>query len=122
MTPTWLAAGALGAAAILAFALVRTRTRLATLEAGMRRLSQRLDTDLEPAIAEARADARNAATKARDAAIAAGVTEPPPRLPLEPITGRVVRAVAFGAGARRALARATAPPWARSVRQHRRSA
>ena len=114
---TWLA---LGVAAVLCVAMLRTRARLARVEDRTRLLEQRVCTDLEPAIAEARTDARRAATVARDAAVAAGVAQPLPRLPFEPVTGPVVRAVAFGAGARRAIARVAAPPWAR--RSHRRSA
>ncbi|MFM8304389.1 MAG: hypothetical protein ACKOA9_08855, partial [Actinomycetota bacterium] len=36
---------------------------------------------------------------------AVGIEDPPPRLAGEALTGPVVRAVAFGAGARRGLAR-----------------
>lgn len=114
---TWLV---LGVAAVMCVVALRTRARLADVEERTRRLEQRVSTDLEPAIAEARVDARRAATVAHDAAVAAGVPQPVPRLPFEPVTGPVVRAVAFGAGARRAIARVTAPPWAR--RGHRRSA
>lgn len=113
----WLA---LGVAAVLCISMLRTRARLTRVEQRTRLLEQRVRTDLEPAIADARIDARRAATLARDAAVAAGVPQPVPRLPFEPVTGPVVRAVAFGAGARRAIARVTAPPWAR--RGHRRSA
>lgn len=116
----WLALGALGVATVLCVAMLRTRARLARVEERTRWLEQRVRADLEPAITEARIDARRAATVARDAALAAGVPQPVPRLPFEPVTGPVVRAVAFGAGARRAIARVTAPPWAR--RGHQRSA
>jgi hypothetical protein len=113
----WLA---LGVAAVLCVAMLRTRARLARLEERTRRFEQRVSIDLEPAIVEARTDAKRAAAIAHDAAVAAGVPQPVQRLPFETVTGPVVRAVAFGAGARRAIARVTAPPWAR--RGYRRSA
>jgi len=119
----WLAAAALGAAGLLAIALGRTRARVGQLEDRARRLEELVHTGLEPAIAEVRLDARRASATARDAAVAAGVVAPPPRLPLEPVTGRVVRAVAFGAGARRAIARVAVPTWAmRGARRERRPA
>ena len=49
-----------------------------------------------------------AGTNLIEAARAAGIEEPPPRLAAESMTAPVVRAVAFGAGARRAIARFTA--------------
>ena len=42
------------------------------------------------------------------ATAAVGIEEPPPRLAAESVTAPVVRTVAFGAGARRAIARFTA--------------
>jgi hypothetical protein len=113
----WLASAALVMSAALAVALLRTRARLARLETTSGRLEELVHRELEPGLAAVRADARRAQVTARDAAIAAGVTDPPPRLPLEPVTGRVVRAVAFGAGARRALARVATPPWAARARR-----
>ena len=118
---TWLAAAALAVAAVLAVAALRTRMRLARLELAIGRLDARVRDDLEPRVFQARADARAAGATARDAAIAAGVAVPPPRLPLEPVTGRVVRAVALGATARRALARVATAPWT-IRREERRSA
>jgi len=101
----WLATAALCAVLVLAIALVRTRIRLARLVATTRALDELVRRDLEPRVAAARADARAADATARDAAIAAGVGPAPLRLPLEPVTGPVVRAVAFSASARRTLAR-----------------
>jgi hypothetical protein len=120
MMTTILAVGALAATAVLAVALVRTRARLARLEARTRELAHDVHGRVEPDVAAARAEAHDASILARRASVAAGVDDPPPRLPFEPVTGRVVRAVAFGAGARRALARATAPAFSR--RALRRSA
>jgi hypothetical protein len=60
---------------------------------------------LEDELRATRAVASAAGTTARRAAVAAGVGDPAPRLALEPVTGPVVKAVALGAGARRALAR-----------------
>jgi hypothetical protein len=113
---TSLAVASLAAAAALALALVRTRRRLARVEARARRLEDLVSTELEPGIAAARQDARAATTVARDAAAAAGVAPASPRLPFEPVTGPVLRAVAVGASARRALARVAAPPRGRSRR------
>jgi hypothetical protein len=108
-----LAAASLAAAAALALLTLRTRRRLVAVEDRARRLEDLVRTELEPALEAARRDAQTAAATARDAAVAAGTGSPPPRLPLEPVTGPVVRAVAFGASARRAIARVTAPPWSR---------
>jgi hypothetical protein len=112
-TATLLAAVALGAVVVLSCALVRISAHLRALEASTARLDDDLHARVEPDVAAARAEARDATTLARRASVAAGVDEPPPRLPFEPVTGKVVRAVAFGAGARRAIARATAPAWSR---------
>lgn len=110
---TVLAGVALVAAVVLALALVRTTARVRALEARALRLEDDLHARVEPDVAAARAEARNATTLARRASVAVGVDDPPPRLPFEPVTGKVVRAVAFGAGARRAIARAAAPAWLR---------
>jgi len=118
-TAAVLALAALAAVGALALGLARTRARLARVEARTRVLEEHLQ-QVEPDVAAARAEARDATVAARRASVAAGIDDPPPRLPFEPVTGRVVRAVAFGAGARRALARAASPGWAR--RGHRRSA
>jgi len=106
---TVMAAVALVVVGVLAIALVRTRTRLVGVEARTHALEDELHRRVEPDVAAARAEARDASVTARRAAAAAGIDDPPPRLPFEPVTGPVVRAVAFGAGARRALARVAAP-------------
>jgi hypothetical protein len=108
-TAEWLASGALlaGGAATGAFAVTRARVR--RLEARLRVVEQRLTRDVEPAVVAAAEDARAATRTARDAAARVGIEEPPPRVPLEPVTGPVVRAVALGAGAGRAIARLARP-------------
>lgn len=116
-----LATGALAAVVVLTLAVLRLRARLTSVEDRARRLEELVSAELEPALAAARVDARAAAAVARDAAIAAGVRTPAPRLPFEPVTGPVVRAVAFGASARRAIARVATVPWV-PRRDHRRSA
>ena len=81
--------------------------------ARLRRAEERLDGlearlgDVSPALEAARDEAYAAGVTARRAALAAGVGEPPPRLALERVTGPMVKAVAFGAGLRRALRRLT---------------
>jgi hypothetical protein len=99
---TIVAVVALVAAGVLALETARTRRRLARLETRTVALEHTVRDDLEPDVAAAVADARAAA---RDAAIAAGVKPAVPRLPLEPVIGPVVRAVALGASARQVLAR-----------------
>jgi hypothetical protein len=96
-----LALVGLGAATLL---LVR-RTRRA--DRRIRRLEDEVRT-LTARVDGVGHDARAAAMTARRAAAAAGVDDPP-RVPLEPVTGTVVKAVAFSAGARRALARLADP-------------
>jgi hypothetical protein len=100
------------AVGVFAGALWRTSARLRALTARTSRLEDHVHTRIEPDVATALAEARDAGVTAKRASLAAGVDEPLPRLPFEPVTGRVVRAVAFGAGARRAIARA-APTWGR---------
>ena len=119
-TGTVLSVVSLAAAGALAVALVRTRAHLARVEGRTRGLEAHVRDRVDADVAAARAEARDASRAAQRASVAAGVDEPPPRLPFEPVTGRVVRAVAFGAGARRALARAATPVWTR--RGMRRSA
>lgn len=94
------AVGLAMAGTVLVRRIRRADRRIAALEADVRALTARLE-DLG-------GDARAAVLAARRAAAAAGVDDPP-RLPLEPVTGKVVRAVAFSAGARRVLARLAAP-------------
>ena len=112
-TTTVLSAVALTAAGGLAVVLVRTRVRLVRVEGRIRDLEEHVRGRVDADVAAARAEARDASRTAQRASVAAGVDEPPPRLPFEAVTGRVVRAVAFGAGARRALARAATPVWGR---------
>jgi hypothetical protein len=78
----------------------RADRRIRGLEEELRTLTVRVDG--------VDTDARAAGMTARRAAAAVGIDEPP-RVPLEPVTGRVVKAVAFSAGARRALARLADP-------------
>jgi hypothetical protein len=110
---TSLAVVSLAAVAVLAVVTLRMRGRLVRVEDHARRLEHRLQTELAPGVAAARREATAAAATARDAAIAAGVPLPAPRLPFEPLTGPVVRAVAFGASAGRAIVRVAAPASAR---------
>jgi len=100
-----LATGVATASLVVAVAIaLGARRRLARHEhelAGLRRIVGSLQDELRAT----RAVASAAGTTARRAAVAAGVEDPAPRLALEPVTGPVVKAVALGAGARRAVAR-----------------
>ena len=116
---SWFAVGAVVLATALGVSLMRTRTRLGRLEVRAGRLEARIEDEIARAISEVRGEARAAGATARRAATAAGVDEPPRRLPLEPITGPVVRAVAFGAGARRTIVRLAG---SRRARGHARKA
>jgi len=107
-TATTVATIALVVGVGLGVLLVGTRSRLRRLEARIREMEHRVDDD-EAAIVAAQGEARAASRTARRAARAAGVELEPARLPLEPVAGRVVRVLAFGAGARRALARLAGP-------------
>jgi len=89
-----------GMTILLARRARRADRRIRLLEDEVRSLAARVDGVGH--------DARAAAMAARRAAAAAGVDDPP-RVPLEPVTGKVVRAVAFSVGARRALARLADP-------------
>jgi hypothetical protein len=108
---TGLATAALAIAVLTALvagiALVRTRARLADVERRLRALDGELHHDVRPALEQTRDEARAAGREARLAARAAGVPEEPPRMPFEPVTGRLVRVAAFGAGVRRAARRFT---------------
>jgi hypothetical protein len=106
-TAEWLATTALVGFVVLAIAWWRTSRRLHTVSREVARLRDAVRRDLTPAVEEARRDADAAVSEARRAARAAGIPEPPPRLALETVTGPVVRMVAIGAGARRALRRLT---------------
>ena len=83
----------------------RATQRLSALEARVGRLDREVHDDLVPTIDLTRRESEEAYAAARIAKQAAGVEDPPPRLAGESVTGPVVRAVAFGAGARRAFAR-----------------
>lgn len=94
----------------------RTSARLRAVEARVGRLDREVHDDLVPTLDLTRRESEEAYVAARIAKQAAGVEDPPPRLAGEAVTGPVVRAVAFGAGARRAFARfaADVTPMARS--------
>jgi hypothetical protein len=111
-TAWWLAAFATALGAVLAVSFLRTRVLVGRLEARVVGLEGRLEHEISGPVSEALVEARSAGATARRAATAAGVDEPPRRLPFEPVTGPVVRAVAFGAGARRAIVRMAGPRWA----------
>jgi hypothetical protein len=95
---TVLAGAVLG---LVGLALV-LRSRVAVTQARVDALERVVRGDLEASVAAARTEAATAVVLARRAA---GVAEPEPRLVLEPVTGRLIRAVALGAGARRAIGR-----------------
>jgi hypothetical protein len=104
-TVAWLVIGCLGVAELgLVISVLALRARLERAERRLRALDQRIGTEIALDVAGARADARAATDLARRAA---GLPQPSPRLALEPVTGRLVRAVALGAGARRAIGRFT---------------
>ena len=79
--------------------------RIATLEARVMRLEREVHDDVVPTLDLTRRESEEAYVAARLAKDAVGIEDPPPRLAGESVTGPVVRVVAFGAGARRALAR-----------------
>ena len=106
----WIGTLALVATAALTVALVRTRARLTRVERSARLLEAIVHDELAPGLVEARAEARSATASARDAVVATGGQVAPARLPFEQVTGPVVRAVAFGASARRAIARVAGSP------------
>ena len=92
--------GLMVATIVLARRMGRADGRIRVLEGEVRALTARVDG--------VGSDARAAAMAARRATAAVGLDEPP-RVPLEPVTGRVVKVVAFSAGARRAIARLADP-------------
>ncbi len=102
----WVALAVLAVATVAAAAVgVRTRARLRAVTARVGVLEDRLaglGVTTEHTIQTARA----AASLARRTAGGAEAPEPP-RVVLEPVTGRVVKAVAWSAGARRAVTRLT---------------
>ena len=105
----WLAVAALVADVAVLVVLLVSRRSTERLQARVRALESRLHDDLGPAVDAARREAASAVSTARRATVAVGVEDPPPRLPFESLTAPVVRAVAMGAGARRALGRLARP-------------
>jgi hypothetical protein len=105
-TGGWIVVGLLAAAVVLvAWRALRVEARLRTAERRITALDAEVRERLAPDLADVRSQARAAASEARKAARAAGVEEDPPRLAWEPVTGPIVKALAFGAGASRAVAR-----------------
>jgi len=101
-TLAWITVGLLaGGLVVVGAAWARAAGRAARGEATVRELEGRLAA-VEATSAQALDTARDAAALARRAT---GDPAPPPRVVLEPVTGPLVKAVAFGAGARRAVAR-----------------
>jgi hypothetical protein len=102
----WAALGVLAAATSVSIvAWARTGARLHTVTARVGALEGRLaglDVTTEQAIQTARAAAALARRAGPD-------DEPPaaPRVVLEPVTGRLVKALAWGAGARRVVTHLT---------------
>ena len=103
-----LAVVALLAAVVCAVGWRRTADRLAQLERRVAAVEREVQTEVVPELDRSRRDSEAAVFAARRATAAIGIEEPPPRLAAESVTAPVVRAVAFGAGARRAIARFTA--------------
>ncbi len=101
-----VALGVLATATVaVAAAWARTAARLRDVTGRVDALEAHLaglDATTEHAVRTARA----AATLARRAGPDATAV-PPPRVVLEPVTGRVVKALAWGAGARRVVTRLT---------------
>jgi hypothetical protein len=89
-TGSWVALGGLAAALVLALgALMAARRRLSRAEGRVADLEAQLD----------------AAERALTRGVPDDSSATPPRLVLEPITAPVVKALAWGAGARHAAAR-----------------
>ena len=103
-----LAVVALLTAVVCAVGWWRTAERLARLERRVATVEREVHTEVMPQLDRSRRDSEAAVFAARRATAAVGIEEPPPRLAAESVTAPVVRAVAFGAGARRAIARFTA--------------
>jgi Flp pilus assembly protein TadB len=104
-TATWLAVLALVGVAVCAFGWRRSAGRVARLERRVAALEREVHDDVLPTLDLSLRESEEAVYEARRAARVAGIEEPLPRLAAEPFTAPVVRAVAFGAGARRAVAR-----------------
>jgi hypothetical protein len=100
-----LAVVALLAAVVCGVGWRRTAERLARLERRVVAVEREVQTEVLPELDRSRRDSEAAVFAARRATAAVGIEEPPPRLAAESMTAPVVRAVAFGAGARRAIAR-----------------
>ena len=111
-----IAAVALVVAAVGLLGWWRAERRLRALDARVARLDREVHEDVMPELGHTRRESEEARAAARMATQAVGIEDPPPRLAGETVTGPVVRAVAFGAGARRALARLASDvtPMARS--------
>lgn len=94
----------------------RADKRATALGARVTRLEREVHDDVVPTLDLTRRESEEAYVAARLAKHAVGIEDPPPRLAAETVTGPVVRAVAFGAGARRAFARfaADVTPMART--------
>jgi hypothetical protein len=103
-----LAVVAVLAAVVCAVGWRRTADRVARLERRVATVEREVQTEVMPELDRSRRDSEAAVFAARRATAAVGIEEPPPRLAAESVTAPVVRAVAFGAGARRAIARFTA--------------
>jgi hypothetical protein len=103
----WVALGVLAAATLLLLvASARTAGRLRAVTARVDALEGRL-TGLDATTEHAVQTARAAAALARR--VDPDDDTPPPRVVLEPVTGRLVKALAWGAGARRVVTRLTHP-------------
>jgi hypothetical protein len=115
---TVVAVVALALAGCCGFGWWRTTRRLRTTDARVARLERVLRDDVGPTLERARLESEEAVSAAYAASRVVGIETPAPRLVAETITGPVVRAVAIGAGARRALARLAADvtPMARARR------
>lgn len=96
---------ALLVAAVALLAWLQAARRLRAIEARVARLDGEVHDDVMPVLDVTRRESEEAYAAARMAKHAAGIEDPPPRLAGETVTGPVVRAVALGAGARRAFAR-----------------
>ena len=78
--------------------LARAEHRIASLE---REVRDHLAPDVERSVRRS----EDAAVAAREARLAVGIEDPPPRLAGERVTGPLVRTVAVAAGARRVVGR-----------------
>ncbi len=115
---TAVAVVALVGAGVACLGWWRVSRRAAALEARVAAVERELRDDVLPELDVTRRESEEAVVAARQAKHAVGIEDPPPRLAGEALTGPVVRAVAFGAGARRAVARLAADvtPMARTRR------